>query len=69
MQNILQTLKIKLGDLMHNFIPIHLKAEIKWTNSLKYNLLKLRQEEIENMNSALVKKLNLYNLQDRWLHQ
>lgn len=69
MQNILQTIKIKLGDLLHNFIPIHLKVEIQWANSLKNNLLKLRQEEIENMKSALLKKLNLYNLQARWLHQ
>lgn len=58
MKNIPQTLKIKSGDTMNNFIPIHLKMQIIWAKPLTNNLLKLIQEEIENMNRASLKKLN-----------
>lgn len=57
MKNILKTLKIKLGDIMDNYIPIHFKMQMKQANSLKTNLLKMIQEEIENTNSASLNKL------------
>ena len=37
---------------MHNYMPIKWRTWKKWTNS-KYNLPKLNQEEIENLNRPI----------------
>lgn len=34
-------------NIMKDFMPIHLKAYMKWTNTLKNNLIKHNEEEIK----------------------
>lgn len=54
--HILLILEGSQGTIMSNFMPINLRLQIKWTNSLKDKIPKFTQEQTDNTNRHLATK-------------
>lgn len=54
--HILLILEGSQGTIMSNFMPINLRLQIKWTNSLKDKIPKFTQEQTDNLNRQLATK-------------